>query len=53
MTKVQKRVYILILRCLIILLYFRLHQPDPEMASEGDKLRKDLTAEIQALRKGQ
>ncbi len=52
MTKIQKRVYILILRCLIILLYYRMHQPDPEMASEGTALRKDLQAEIMALRKG-
>ncbi len=25
MTKLQKRVYLLILRCLIILLYYRMH----------------------------
>ena len=52
MTKLQKRVYLLIMRCLIILLYYRMHQPDPEMSSEGTALRKDLQDEINNLRKG-
>ena len=51
MTKLQKRVYLLILRCLIILLYYRMHQPDAEMAAEGTALRKDLQTEIDNLRR--
>jgi hypothetical protein len=43
MTRLQKRVYLLILRSLAIMLFYRLHHPDPEMALAGDKLRGDLT----------
>lgn len=51
MTQLQKQVYLLILRCLIILLYYRMHQPDPEMSEEGTVLRRDLGDMIGKLRK--
>ena len=50
MTKLQKRVYILILRALIVLLYHNLH--DPSSKSIGDpkgKLRRDITDTVIAL----
>ena len=46
MTKLQKRIYILILRALIILIFWRTHTPNKDMASESDKLRGDMTKAI-------
>ncbi len=51
MTKLQKRIYILILRALIVLIFWRTHTPDKEMASESDKLRGDMTKAILELEK--
>jgi len=53
LTKLQKRVYLLILRSLAVLLFYRLHQPDPEMTVAGDKLRGDLTETMLELEASQ
>jgi hypothetical protein len=46
LTKLQKRIYILILRALVVLLYWRVHTPNRDMASESDQLRGDITKAI-------
>lgn len=50
MTKLQKQVYILVLRALAVLLYHNLH--DPSSGRVGDpkgKLRRDITDTVVAL----
>lgn len=49
MTKLQKRVYSLILRSLILLLYFKFHQPDRASQDAHHALRKDLHEAIMDL----
>ncbi len=49
MTKLQKRVYSLLLRGMILMLYFRFHQPDDKLEAEHSQLRKDLHNAIMDL----
>jgi hypothetical protein len=51
LTKLQKRIYVLILRALVVLIFWRAHAPDKEVASESDKLRGDMTKAILELEK--
>lgn len=49
MTKLQKRVYSLILRALIILLYWRVHDPNADVVAKTTGLRKEITNAIVEL----
>lgn len=49
MTKQQKRIWILVLRSLILILYHNFRSPDKEPIAESDLLRKEMTKEILQL----
>ncbi len=49
MTKFQKRVYLLILRSLLLLLYYKFHSPDKRLEADHSTLRQDLHNAIMIL----
>ncbi len=49
MTKQQKRIWILVLRSLILILYHNFRSPGDEPIAESDLLRKEITKEILLL----
>lgn len=52
MTKLQKRVYSLLLRGMLLMLFYRFHEPDGKLEAEHSQLRKDLHDAIMELEKG-
>ncbi len=49
MTKFQKQIYLLILRSLLLLLYYKFHSPNKDLESEHSTLRQDLHGAIMVL----
>ena len=49
MTKFQKQIYLLILRSLLLLLYYKFHSPDKKLEADHSTLREDLHDAIMVL----
>jgi uncharacterized protein Smg (DUF494 family) len=49
MTKLQKRIYLLILKSLLLLLFYKFHSPDQDLREDHDHLRQELHEAIMDL----
>ena len=49
MTKLQKRIYLLILKSLLLLLFYKFHSPDRDLQEEHTQLRHELHEAIMDL----
>ncbi len=49
MTKLQKRIYLLILKSLLLLLFYKFHSPEKDLQEEHSTLRQELHDAIMDL----